>query len=89
MAETIDQLTADLALINNAIAALESGTRFSKVQIGTGITAKIYEYATVNVKDLYAERARIQNNLNSLSNTTPTYRRSSVHRMSWSKGTSR
>ena len=70
MARTILQVQADIDTINAALQELISGTRLTRLQLGSGEFAKTYEHQEISYENLKAERAELMAELDSLTPTT-------------------
>lgn len=78
MARTSQQIQAELSTINAALQELVSGTRLTRLQVGSGEFARIYEHQELSYENLKQEKAELVAELATLTPTeTMTFRTNS------------
>jgi hypothetical protein len=85
MPQTIEELNADLVIVNNAISELIQNKRVSRFRIGSGTSIREYQFSEITMDMLNTERSRIFAELNALSATDQTFRTSSRMQTTYSK----
>lgn len=85
MAQTLEELQADLLIVNNAISELIQGKRVSRFRIGSGTSIREYQFGEVTVERLQLERTRILAEISNLSADEPVFRTSSRMQTTYGK----
>lgn len=75
---TSAELQADLTKVNTAIGQMIAGERLTRFKIGSGVSVREYEYSTVTLENLIAERTRLTQELAVAEGTSVSFRTSSV-----------
>lgn len=70
MAKTLAELQQELTTVEAAISLLITGKRVTHLEIGTGLSKRIYKYAEITLDALQSEKARIISEMSSLEGTT-------------------
>lgn len=82
---TIEELQADLQLVNDAYRRLLSGESVTQLIIGTGTTKRQYTFAEITPTLLLAEKKRLGAEIANLQGTDPVFSKYSRIQTTWSK----
>ena len=85
MAQTVEELQADLVIVNNATSELIQGKRVSRFRIGSGTSIREYQFGEVTIERLQLGRTRILSEISNLTASEPTFRTSSVMQAVYNK----
>lgn len=83
--ETLEELNAQLLIVNAAIAKLYNGETLTLLELGTGESRRKYQFAEVSIENLQREKSRILKAIEALSNTEVGFRGSSRMQTAWRK----
>ena len=70
MARTEAEVQAEIDTINAALQEIISGTRLTRLQVGSGEFAKIYEHQEISYENLKTEKAILEAELDTLTPTS-------------------
>lgn len=71
---TLDELNADLLIVNNAIKKLIAGESITRFRISSGTSISEYQFSEVTMEMLQKERTRILADIADLQGTLPSFR---------------
>jgi hypothetical protein len=78
MAMTLAEAQLQLTQINTAIENLLQGKRITQLRVGSGTFQRLYQYQEISYEALEAKRQELLGYIDSLSETTPTFKTGSV-----------
>jgi hypothetical protein len=71
---TLEELNADLLVVNNAIKQLIAGERVTRFRISSGTSISEYQFTEVTMEVLQKERVRILADIAAIEGSTPSFR---------------
>jgi len=83
--ETLEDLQTQLLLVNTAIARLIAGETITKFEVGSGSSARTYEYGEVSLENLNEEKQRISLDIQAAEGSSVAYRATSRMQTVWRK----
>jgi len=83
--ETLQSLQTKLLTVDSAIQKVIAGERITRFEIGSGASARTYQYEEVSLEVLNTERARLLSGIQNLTYVEPSFRKSSRMQLTYRK----